>query len=57
MTEVPTFIDPTDEGLKKLCSMKWLKETMAKSHVESDDVHEQGDTEDINIDYEIYNII
>ena len=54
--EVPTFIDPTDEGLK-MCNMKWLKETMVKSHVESDDVHEQGDTEDINIDYEMYNNI
>ena len=53
--EAPTFIDLTDEGLKKMCNTKWLKETMAKSHI--DDVYEQGDTEDINIDYEIYNTI
>ena len=38
--ETPTFVDPTAEGLK-ICSTKWLKETMAKSQV--DDVHEQGD--------------
>ena len=49
----PTFIDPTDEGFKKMCTKNWLKDTMAKSH--KADVHEEGDTEDINIDYEIYN--
>ena len=32
--EAPTFVDPTEEGLKKMCSTKWLKETMAKSHID-----------------------
>ena len=52
--ETPTFVDPTAEGLK-ICSTKWLKETMAKSQV--DDVHEQGDIEDIDIDYELHHTI
>ena len=38
-----------------MCNTKWLKEAMAKSHI--DDVYEQGDTEDISIDYEIYDTI
>ena len=50
----PTFIDPTDEGLK-MCTKNWLKDAMAKSC--KADTHEEGDTEDINIDYEMYNTI
>lgn len=53
--DTPTFIDPTGEGLKKMCNTKWLKETMGKSQYHTDDVHEHENTEDINIDYELYN--
>ena len=52
--DAPTFTDPTEEGLKKMCNTKWLKETMAKSQCQPDeDIHEN--TEDMNIDYELYN--
>ena len=37
-----------------MCSTKWLKETIAKSRI---DVHEQGDVEDIDIDYELHHTI
>lgn len=49
----PTFVDPTEKGLKKLCNTEWVHETLARS-VGEEDVEEEHITD---LDYDIANVI
>ena len=55
----PTFEDPTEKGLKKLCDMKWVQETLARNPLEEDtgSLQEVHDTMSVDLDYELSNII
>ena len=44
----PTFDDPTDKGLKKLCNTEWVHETLAQDVTDMDMEEEH----DIDLDYD-----
>lgn len=54
----PGFMDPTDDGLHKLCSTDWIKTTLTKSPTQAaDHLRESEDTqEDIDLNYELADI-
>ncbi len=55
----PTFEDPTENGLKKLCNTKWVQETLARYPLEEDTkfLQEIHDTISVDLDYELSDVI
>ena len=55
----PTFEDPTEKGLKKLCNTKWVQETLARNPLEEDteSLQEIHDTMSVDLDYELSDVI
>lgn len=53
----PPFVDPTENGLKKLCNTKWVHETLARNPIDEDFESLQEEDQVRDIDYEIADII
>ena len=55
----PTFEDPTEKGLKKLCNTEWVQETLARNPLEevTGFLQEEDDTSSIDLDYELSDVI
>lgn len=54
----PTFEDPTEKGLKKLCNTKWVQETLARNPLEEDiEFLQEEDDANVELDYELSDII
>ena len=53
----PTFEDPTEQGLKKLCNTEWVHNTLARNPLDDDPVSAVEEEHIVDLDYEIADII
>lgn len=54
----PTFIDPTEQGWKKLSTTSWLHDRLSASQQdEQDDVDKNLEEEEIDLDYELSDVL
>lgn len=50
----PTFKDPTDDGMAKMCNTSWVKEILAKSADDDLDEEQREYSREVDLDYEIF---
>ena len=53
----PCFRDPTDDGLKKLCTKSWVQQTLAKVLLEGDLQEDNTRDGEVDMDYELSDVM
>ena len=53
----PSFEDPTEKGLKKLCNTAWIQETMARNPLDEESESLQEEEGVLDFDYEIADVM
>lgn len=53
----PAFEEPTQKGLQKMCNTSWIQDTLSKTAALDDDLEVNDDNVEINLDYELADVV